>query len=263
MFDVVVPSLRRCSRSRLALRARCGVCIGPRLARTRSASGQPRAAASGMTNYIRGCQIDLNWSDQCFSREAFERGTSMTEIHPLAGKTVPPSMLANIPRLVTAYFANGPTRQWPRSGWRSARPAIAALRSNDSFNEGHILAISQAICDYRKKQGIDGPLFSASTRTRCRSRRFASALRSAGRQRRRGDDRRGRRTTRRRRRSRTPSSTYNRAAARAWPTASSSRRRTTRPTTAASSTTRRTAARPTPTSRTGSSARQRLSRGRA
>ena len=80
-------------------------------------------------------------------------------IDPLAGKTIDPALLVNVPRLVTAYFAGKPD------------PAIAAQRVafgtsghrgsafNNSFNENHILAISQAICDYRKGAGIDGPLF--------------------------------------------------------------------------------------------------------
>ena len=81
------------------------------------------------------------------------------QIDPLAGKTIDPALLVNVPRLVTAYFAGRPD------------PAIAAQRVafgtsghrgsafNNSFNENHILAISQAICDYRKGAGIDGPLF--------------------------------------------------------------------------------------------------------
>ena len=47
----------------------------------------------------------------------------------------------------------------PRSASRSARPAIAARSFERSFNEWHVLAISQAICEYRKRKGIDGPLF--------------------------------------------------------------------------------------------------------
>ena len=81
------------------------------------------------------------------------------EINPLAGKIVDPSMLANIPRLVTAYFAGKPD------------PSVAAQRVafgtsghrgsalNHAFNEAHILAISQALCDHRKRSGIDGPMF--------------------------------------------------------------------------------------------------------
>jgi phosphoglucomutase len=81
------------------------------------------------------------------------------EINPLAGKIATPSMLANIPRLVTAYFEGKPD------------PSVAAQRVafgtsghrgsafNNAFNEAHILAISQAICDHRRSIGISGPLF--------------------------------------------------------------------------------------------------------
>ena len=81
------------------------------------------------------------------------------EINPRAGKTADPSMLANIPRLVTAYFAGKPD------------PSVAAQRVafgtsghrgsafNNAFNEAHILSVSQAVCDHRRKRGITGPMF--------------------------------------------------------------------------------------------------------
>ena len=80
-------------------------------------------------------------------------------ISSLAGKPVPRSMLVNIPRLVTAYFALAPD------------PAIASQRVAfgtsghrgsafaGSFNEAHVLAIAQAVCLYRRHAGIEGPLF--------------------------------------------------------------------------------------------------------
>ncbi|RYX95323.1 MAG: phosphoglucomutase, alpha-D-glucose phosphate-specific, partial [Bradyrhizobiaceae bacterium] len=80
-------------------------------------------------------------------------------VDPLAGQPIDPSRLVNVPRLVSAYFAGKPD------------PAIATQRVafgtsghrgsalHNSFNENHILAVSQAICDYRKGAGIDGPLF--------------------------------------------------------------------------------------------------------
>src|SRR2546421_1023757 len=83
----------------------------------------------------------------------------VAEVNPLAGKIAESSMLTNIPRLVTAYFAGKPD------------PAVASQRVafgtsghrgsafNNAFNEAHILAISQAVCDHRRASGIDGPLF--------------------------------------------------------------------------------------------------------
>ncbi len=80
-------------------------------------------------------------------------------ISPLAGRAIEPSRLVNVPRLVTAYFTGRPD------------PAVAAQRVafgtsghrgsafDNAFNEAHILAISQAICRHRSRDGITGPLF--------------------------------------------------------------------------------------------------------
>ena len=80
-------------------------------------------------------------------------------VHPLAGQPAPPSMLADIPKLVRAYYEGRPD------------PAVVSQRVVfgtsghrgssllNSFNESHILAISQAICEYRRAEEITGPLF--------------------------------------------------------------------------------------------------------
>ncbi len=80
-------------------------------------------------------------------------------LHELAGKPAPYELLTNIPRLVSAYYTHQPDPQNPAhqvafgtSGHRGSSP-------KQSFNEMHILAISQAICEYRQAQGITGPLF--------------------------------------------------------------------------------------------------------
>jgi len=79
--------------------------------------------------------------------------------HPLAGKPAPASLLPNIPRLVTAYYTERPDAsvvdQRVAFGTSGHRGSSLTL----SFNEGHILAVTQAICLYRKAHGIDGPLF--------------------------------------------------------------------------------------------------------
>ncbi|NMC32133.1 MAG: alpha-D-glucose phosphate-specific phosphoglucomutase [Veillonellaceae bacterium] len=80
-------------------------------------------------------------------------------VHPLAGKKAPLSLLSNIPRLVSAYYANHPD-----TGEASQRVSFGTSGHRGSsllntFNEDHILAISQAICDYRQQTGISGPLF--------------------------------------------------------------------------------------------------------
>src|SRR3989442_8013706 len=68
-------------------------------------------------------------------------------------------MLANIPRLVTAYFAGKPDRSVAAQRVAFGTSGHRGSAFNNAFNEAHILAISQALCDYRHARGIDGPLF--------------------------------------------------------------------------------------------------------
>ena len=98
------------------------------------------------------------------------------KLNPLAGKPAPASMLINVPRLVTAYYAERPD------------PAIASQRVafgtsghrgsafERAFNEAHILAITQAICAHRKAGNIDGPLFLGIDTHALSEPAFASAL---------------------------------------------------------------------------------------
>jgi phosphoglucomutase len=81
------------------------------------------------------------------------------ELNPLAGKTVDPSMLANIPRLVTAYFAGKPDPAIPSQRVAFGTSGHRGSALNNAFNEAHILAISQALCDVRRSAGTSGPLF--------------------------------------------------------------------------------------------------------
>jgi len=80
-------------------------------------------------------------------------------VHELAGKTAPRSLLANIPRLVSSYYTYKPDVSDPtqRVSFGTSGHRGSSLRN--SFNEGHILAISKAICEYRKAKRISGPLF--------------------------------------------------------------------------------------------------------
>jgi phosphoglucomutase len=82
-----------------------------------------------------------------------------TLISPLAGKPAPRSLLVDVPRLVTAYYTSAPD-----PSVRSQRVAFGTSGHrgssfDGSFNEQHVLAITQAICEYRQAQQIDGPLF--------------------------------------------------------------------------------------------------------
>ena len=79
--------------------------------------------------------------------------------HELAGKPAPRSLLENIPRLVSAYYTHKPDVSEPEQcvSFGTSGHRGSALRN--SFNEDHVLAISQAICEHRKAKGITGPLF--------------------------------------------------------------------------------------------------------
>ena len=97
-------------------------------------------------------------------------------ISAAAGKPADPSILINVPNLVTAYYELRPDLSDPRhrvvfgtSGHRGSAFDVA-------FNEWHILAITQAICDYRKLQNIDGPLFLGIDTHALSEPAFASAL---------------------------------------------------------------------------------------
>jgi phosphoglucomutase len=81
------------------------------------------------------------------------------DINPLAGKIATPSMLANVPRLVAAYFANRPDPKIPAQRVAFGTSGHRGSALNSAFNEAHILSISQALCDHRQRSGITGPLF--------------------------------------------------------------------------------------------------------
>jgi phosphoglucomutase len=81
------------------------------------------------------------------------------QISPLAGKTAPASMLVNVSRLVTAYFTGKPDPAVVSQRVAFGTSGHRGSAFDCSFNEGHILAISQAICQHRKRRGITGPLF--------------------------------------------------------------------------------------------------------
>jgi phosphoglucomutase len=81
------------------------------------------------------------------------------EISPAAGKPADPSILVNIPRLITAYYAQQPDISVPSQRVAFGTSGHRGSSFTNSFNEWHILAITQAICLYRKQQKIEGPLF--------------------------------------------------------------------------------------------------------
>jgi phosphoglucomutase len=80
-------------------------------------------------------------------------------VHPHAGRPAPASLLVNIPRLITAYYTERPDPAMPAQRVAFGTSGHRGSSLDRGFNEAHILAITQAICAYRREQGIDGPLF--------------------------------------------------------------------------------------------------------
>lgn len=95
---------------------------------------------------------------------------------PLAGKPAPPALLVNVPRLVTAYYSNRPDPAVPAQRVAFGTSGHRGSAFENSFNESHVLAISQAICEYRRQQHVDGPLFLGIDTHALSEPAFASAL---------------------------------------------------------------------------------------
>ena len=83
----------------------------------------------------------------------------MTEISPLAGKPVPKEMLIDIALLEKAYYNNSPDMENPEQHVSFGTSGHRGSSLKGSFSEAHILAITQAICEYRRNLGVDGPLY--------------------------------------------------------------------------------------------------------
>jgi phosphoglucomutase len=97
-------------------------------------------------------------------------------VDPRAGTLPDSSMLANIPRLVSAYYTThpDPTRREERVAFGTSGHRGTSLTG--AFTESHILAITQAICQYRREQGTDGPLFLGIDTHALSESAFGSAL---------------------------------------------------------------------------------------
>jgi phosphoglucomutase len=99
-----------------------------------------------------------------------------SRINPLAGHPAPADTLVNVPRLVTAYYSERPDPGIPAQRVAFGTSGHRGSSFDLSFNEAHVLAISQAICAYRKQQGIDGPLFIGFDTHALSAPAFATAL---------------------------------------------------------------------------------------
>lgn len=97
-------------------------------------------------------------------------------VSPLAGKPATPALLVDVPRLISAYYTDAPD---PSVAGQRVVFGTSGHRGSSfkrSFNEWHVLAISQAICRYRRRRGIDGPLFLGIDTHALSVPAFASAL---------------------------------------------------------------------------------------
>src|SRR6188508_1025884 len=97
-------------------------------------------------------------------------------VSPAAGTPAPPSLLVNVPRLVTAYYADHPDPSVATERVAFGTSGHRGSAFERSFNEAHILAITQAICSYRQAHRIDGPLFMGMDTHALSEPAFASAL---------------------------------------------------------------------------------------
>jgi phosphoglucomutase len=82
-------------------------------------------------------------------------------VHPRAGQPAEPADLVDVSRLITAYYAEHPDPEAPAQQVTFGTSGHRGSSLTSAFNEDHIVAISQAICEYRQAQGTDGPLFLA------------------------------------------------------------------------------------------------------
>ncbi|MBA3827656.1 MAG: alpha-D-glucose phosphate-specific phosphoglucomutase [Taibaiella sp.] len=97
-------------------------------------------------------------------------------ISPLAGKVAPPDILVNIPRLITTYYSDIPDPLVAMQRVSFGTSGHRGSAFSRSFNEWHILAITQAICFYRKANQVEGPLFIGMDTHALSVPAFASAL---------------------------------------------------------------------------------------
>jgi phosphoglucomutase len=85
--------------------------------------------------------------------------TGQPNISPLAGKPAPKELLVDVARLEKEYFERRPDLDDPNQRVSFGTSGHRGSPLRGTFNEAHILAITQAICEYRREQGIDGPLY--------------------------------------------------------------------------------------------------------
>jgi phosphoglucomutase len=99
-----------------------------------------------------------------------------SRLNPLAGQPAPAAALVDIPRLITAYYSERPDPSVASQRVAFGTSGHRGSSLDGAFNEAHVLSISQAICEYRQGQGINGPLFMGFDTHALSAPAFASAL---------------------------------------------------------------------------------------
>jgi phosphoglucomutase len=102
--------------------------------------------------------------------------TTPVRLSPLAGKPAPANLLVDLPKLITAYYTERPDPAIPSQRVAFGTSGHRGGSFERSFNESHVLAITQAICGYRKQHNITGPLFIGFDTHALSAPAFASAL---------------------------------------------------------------------------------------
>ena len=97
-------------------------------------------------------------------------------VHPLAGQPAPASMLVNIPRLITAYYTEKPDANLREQRVAFGTSGHRGTSFKRSFNEIHIVAVAQAIYEYRKMESVTGPLYLGMDTHALSEPAFASVL---------------------------------------------------------------------------------------
>jgi phosphoglucomutase len=98
------------------------------------------------------------------------------KINPLAGRAATAASLVDIPRLITAYYSERPDAEIAAQRVAFGTSGHRGCSFDSSFNEYHVLSISQAICEYRRQRSINGPLFMGFDTHALSAPAFASAL---------------------------------------------------------------------------------------
>jgi phosphoglucomutase len=125
-------------------------------------------------------RLQRSWCRYSSARFSFDDQTPLrrygNESEPFAGKPAEPSKLVNVPKLITAYYTEIPDPSVPEQRVTFGTSGHRGSAFQKAFNEWHILAISQAICLYRRQQKIDGPMFLGMDTHALSVPAFASAL---------------------------------------------------------------------------------------